>query len=78
MFRIGIDLGGTNIAAGVVDHFGNLLRKSSVPTRADREPSEIIEDIISVCYEVCDINNVSIESVISIGIAVPGGVDDSA
>lgn len=78
MFRIGIDLGGTNIAAGVVDDFGNLLRKSSVPTKADRAPGEIIEDIISLCYEVCEINNISIESVVSIGIAVPGGVDDAS
>ena len=43
MFRIGIDLGGTNIAAGVVDDFGNLLRKSSVPTKKDRAPGEIMK-----------------------------------
>ena len=29
---IGIDLGGTNIAAGVVDEVGKIIYKSSVPT----------------------------------------------
>ncbi len=76
MFRIGIDLGGTNIAAGVVDEYGNLLRKASVPTNAERNSSEIIEDIVKLCHYVCDINNISIDSIISIGIAVPGGVDE--
>lgn len=29
---IGIDLGGTNIAAGVVDEIGRIIYKASVPT----------------------------------------------
>ena len=33
---IGIDLGGTNIAAGVVDETGRIIYKSSVPTLAQR------------------------------------------
>ena len=33
---IGIDLGGTNIAAGVVDESGKIIYKSSVPTLAQR------------------------------------------
>ena len=76
MFRIGIDLGGTNIAAGIVDEYGNLLRKTSIPTNANRNVNEIIDDIIALCYKVCDINCIPIENIISIGIAVPGGVDE--
>ena len=33
---IGIDLGGTNIAAGVVDETGRIIYKSSVPTISQR------------------------------------------
>ena len=76
MFRIGIDLGGTNIAAGIVDEYGNLLCKTSTPTNANRNANEIINDIIALCYKVCDINCISTENIISIGIAVPGGVDE--
>ena len=32
MYNIGIDLGGTNIAAGIVDENGQILIKHSVPT----------------------------------------------
>ena len=33
MYYVGIDLGGTNIAAGIVDENGVLLYKDSVPTK---------------------------------------------
>ena len=36
MRKIGIDLGGTNIAAGIVDENGVILCKDSVPTGASR------------------------------------------
>ena len=39
---IGIDLGGTNIAAGVVTQDGRLLSKCSLPTGADRPAEEIV------------------------------------
>lgn len=34
---IGIDLCGTNIAAGVVDKKGNILYKASIPTIKERD-----------------------------------------
>ena len=34
MYRIGIDLGGTNIAAGVVDESQHIVAEVSVPTGA--------------------------------------------
>ena len=36
MYNIGIDLGGTNIAAGIVDENGQILIKHSVPTYKER------------------------------------------
>ena len=39
---IGIDLGGTNIAAGVVDETGHIIYKSSVLTLAQRPIDEIV------------------------------------
>ena len=37
MYYIGIDLGGTNIAAGITDTEGNILYKGSLPTGASRD-----------------------------------------
>ena len=36
LYYVGIDLGGTNIAAGLVDDQGNIIHKDSVPTLSDR------------------------------------------
>jgi glucokinase len=45
MYYIGIDLGGTNIAAGLVDESGKIIHKDSIPTKRERESQEIIKDM---------------------------------
>lgn len=47
MYYIGIDLGGTNIAAGIVNDDFTILKKASTPTMATREPSAILDDMQS-------------------------------
>jgi len=63
---IGIDLGGTNIAAGLVHKNGTLLKKLSIPTPIGSE--SIISAIESLCLELMD------DGVSSVGIGVPGTV----
>ena len=45
MYRIGIDLGGTNIAVGVVDDRHNIIAEASVPTGAFRPAEEMVADM---------------------------------
>lgn len=45
---IGIDLGGTNIAAGLVDEMGQVLFKHSVPTKPERGAAAIVEDMAAL------------------------------
>ena len=45
MLHIGIDLGGTNIAAGLVDEQGVILEKSSLPTDRERRYEAILDTI---------------------------------
>ena len=54
MYYIGIDLGGTNIAVGVVTEDGKILETLSVPTRAERDYTEIIADMAEVSKKVCE------------------------
>ncbi len=75
MYRIGVDLGGTNIAAGLVDDDFNLVAKMSVPTGADRDPAEIIDDMAELCKRLCAANCVEMSEVVSVGIASPGIVE---
>ena len=72
MYRIGIDLGGTNIAAGLVNEDFEILVKDSLPTQATRPPEQIVDDIALLCRRVCDAAGVSAADIEAVGIASPG------
>jgi glucokinase len=73
MYRIGIDLGGTNIAVGLVDNSNyKIIVKKSLPTNAHRAPEAIVDDMAKLCFDVCEESKISISDVSSIGIATPG------
>lgn len=72
MYRIGIDLGGTNIAAGLVDENFVICAKASTPTMAEREPSLIVDDIAMLCHRLVEQAGITPDAVVSVGIASPG------
>ncbi len=72
MYRIGVDLGGTNIAVGLVDENYKILCKKSVPTGAERPGEQIVDDMAMLCRAVCDEMKITLDEVISVGIATPG------
>ena len=76
MYRIGIDLGGTNIAAGLVNESFEIVSKLSVPTLVGRPNEEIVADIAKLCKQLCKDTGISESDVASIGIASPGIVDN--
>ena len=49
---IGIDLGGTNIAAGLVNENCEIIAKKSIPTHAERPVAEIVADMASLAREL--------------------------
>lgn len=72
MYRIGIDLGGTNIAAAVVNNEFKIIKKMSVPTGADRDAALIMDDMAALCKNVCAEAGISVSDIEAIGIASPG------
>ena len=72
MYRIGVDLGGTNIAVGIVNENLELVKKMSVPTGATRPGEEIVADIATLCKNVCKEVGCALSDIESIGIATPG------
>lgn len=72
--RIGIDLGGTNIAAGLVSDTGELIYKTSVPTVVDKGEQGLLEAIAGVIDHL--IGKANSNPVSCIGIGVPGHTDD--
>lgn len=69
---IGIDLGGTNIAVGLVDEKGTILHKDSVPTQAKRHYTEILKDMAELSLKVIGDAGYTVRDVKAIGIGSPG------
>lgn len=75
MYRIGIDLGGTNIAVGIVDDAYQIVHKDSVPTGATRPGEEIVKDMAALCRKVCKDAGIPLSDIVSVGVASPGLVN---
>lgn len=75
MYYIGIDLGGTNIAVGIVDESFKIVKKSSTPTLVNRDPELIIADMGKLCLELLAETGIGLEEVVCAGIAAPGSVN---
>lgn len=77
MYRIGIDLGGTNIAAGLVNEKFEIIAKASTPTLVGRPNIEIVRDIAALANKLCADAGIALSDVAALGIASPGIVDDA-
>lgn len=78
-YRIGIDLGGTNIAAGLVEVQGEKFRitaRKCVPTRAPRAPAEIVRDLGQLSRALADEGGVAWNEIPCIGVGSPGLIQD--
>lgn len=71
-YYIGIDLGGTNIAGGLVTQEGKILIKKSIPTGCGRSAGEIVKDMADLAVRLAEEGGISWEEVSSVGIGVPG------
>ena len=76
MYYLGIDFGGTNIAAGIVDEKGNIIKKDSTPTLKERDSEEIINDMINVSLKVLKDANLTTSDIEGVGVGCPGIVDN--
>lgn len=75
MYRIGVDLGGTNIAAGVVDENNKIIGRGTEKTNAPRPAEEIFDSLkIAVDKAVTDAG-IDYNDVVSVGIGTPGSVN---
>lgn len=80
MLYIGVDLGGTNIKAGVVDaslagQAGGVLAKDSTETQADSGPRVVIQRVCQIVDAVRQKGSLSWEEIGGIGVGSPGTLD---
>ncbi|MBU8918201.1 ROK family protein [Bacillus sp. FJAT-29953] len=71
---IGLDIGGTKIAAGIISETGKLLKRAEVKSDpSDRE--HMFTRVVEVVEQVLNDSSFSITDIEGIGVGVPGKVD---
>lgn len=74
-YRVGIDLGGTNIKAGIVNEAYKIIREASVPTLTGRSPEAIMDDMAGLVETLLLDEKIEKEDVLGVGIGSPGMID---
>lgn len=72
---LGIDVGGTNIAVGVVGEDGTLIAKHSVPTLSHRPFEDVVADMVQAGRTVLDMAGLTQQDVDQVGIGVPSTIN---
>lgn len=72
--NIGIDIGGTNIAVGLVSE-GKIIAKKSIKTSKGITDTELTRDIFDVIKKLCGDEGIDTDTIESIGIGAPGAPD---
>lgn len=75
MYRIGVDLGGTNIAVGLINDDYEIIARAGAKTNIPRPAEEIFADIVKCAKEAVAKAGVEMSEVASIGIGTPGSCD---
>lgn len=74
-YRIGIDLGGTNIVGAVVNDDYEIISKSKVDTAAPRPAEEIFDDIATVCRKAVEDAGLTMNDIEYVGMGSPGTIN---
>ena len=75
MYKLGIDLGGTNIVAGVVDENFNIVATAKRKTNCPRPADEILDDMAAVALEAVEAAGLKKEDIEAAGVGSPGAID---
>lgn len=75
MYKLGIDLGGTNIVAGVVDEEFNIVATAKRKTNCPRPAEEIIDDMAAVALEAIEKADLNKDDIEAAGVGSPGAID---
>lgn len=73
-YYVGIDLGGTNIATGIVREDQRLIQRHMVPTKAWRPFEEVVADMAAAARTVIDKAGLGLKDITAVGIGVPSSI----
>lgn len=75
MKYIGIDVGGTNLKAGIVDERGVILATTRMKIAQIADQEELARTMADMIRELARLAHVSMEEIASVGVGVPGTVE---
>lgn len=75
MYHLGIDLGGTNIAVGVVDENFNIIGRGKKKTNCPRPADEICDDMATAARMAIEDAGITMDDIDTIGIGAPGSIN---
>ena len=71
-YYVGIDIGGTNIKAGVVSEDFEIIAKATCKTNLPRPAEEICADMAKVALEAVEQAGLTLDQIEAVGIGTPG------
>jgi len=75
-FVVGLDIGGTNIKAGLVNSSGRVISRTNVPTKSFlRDKNKLIEAIVLSFRQIVRDNQLTPKDILGLGVGLPGLVD---
>lgn len=74
-YTIGIDLGGTNIAVGLVNEKYEIVSRAGCPTALPRPAAEVEADMARLCRQLVADAGLDMTDIAWVGIGTPGSVD---
>ena len=72
---LGIDLGGTNIQAGVINIHGEVLGRAKIRTEADKGFEKVMDRVAAVARQACQDAKIPISAIHTAGLGVPGPIN---
>jgi glucokinase len=74
-YVIGVDLGGTNVRAALIERDGTILRQARRPSLQGEPAASTLNQIVDACKEVIREHGVAFSEVLGVGIGLPGIMD---
>ena len=75
MKYVGVDIGGTNLKAGLVDESGVLLATQKMKVASIADDEGLAWTVASLVQELARTVNIPVSDVASVGVGVPGTVE---
>ncbi|MEX2460216.1 MAG: ROK family protein [Paenibacillaceae bacterium] len=77
-YSVGIDIGGTKTAMGIVSAIGEVVAERVIHTDLTKTPQQMVQVMADVVIELQQESSIANEQILGVGIGIPGPLDAAA